>query len=281
MIKIFRRGVVLFGLAGLLFSCQSDNFDNYFENDAAKRIDLVKEEVRENLVSSKNGWKTTYFTNDKQLGGFTYLFKFNANGTVAMVSDFDKKGTDDPLVLKESEYDIRLLSSVGLVFTTGNYIHMLSNNSIFPVASLSGKGYLGDHQFLYINKEGDDLNFEASRSRVAVKFTPATTDDWEDIKFHNDTKNALNVKRNLVLIENGEETTFSFKFDRNKRWALILNADQTESVNGTGGVGIGFRKDGLVVSPAIEFEDGTSVSEFVKDGTTYVAQVGNNKVIIK
>lgn len=278
MRKNILKAFIAFGAIAMFASCSSDNFESKFDENPTERFENRKKDLTNDLLSSEFGWKATYFTNDQKYGGYTHLMKFKDATNVEMISDFDLDSYNG-LKAIESEYKIGWSTTVSLMFNTPNHIHMLANNQIAP--GKKGKGFEGDFEFLFKAKNGLDLDFITVRSNVDVKFERAQESDWEDIKFHNDTKNALNVKRNLVLIENGEETTFSFKFDRNTRWALILNADQTESVNGTGGVGIGFRKDGLVVSPAIEFEDGTSVSEFVKDGTTYVAQVGTNRVIIK
>jgi len=72
--KLYFGILVLFALA---FSACSDNDPKeLFDDNPSTRIDDQIDLVRNTLLSAKDGWKVTYFTNDIQLGGFTYLIKF-------------------------------------------------------------------------------------------------------------------------------------------------------------------------------------------------------------
>ena len=53
------------------------------------------------------------------------------------------------------------------------------------------------------------------------------------------------------------------------------------SVNANGGIGIGFTPNSIKISPAIEFEDGSSLSELALDGNRFVGEVNGNTVILQ
>ena len=99
-------------------------------------------------------WKATYFTDDTQLGGYSYLFKFTDNQIVEMASDFG--GNDD---VTSSQWAIQLGTTLKLSFTTKNKIHELSDSNNSPDTDLRGQGYKGSFEFLYYGTEGDDIIF--------------------------------------------------------------------------------------------------------------------------
>ena len=76
-----------------------------------------------------------------------------------MASDFD---TDTDIY--KSQYEIQLGSTVSLVFTTKNRIHLLSDSNNSSYYSLEGKGYLGDFQFLYYGQENGEIVFKTNRT---------------------------------------------------------------------------------------------------------------------
>ncbi|MNF95416.1 hypothetical protein D3C84_781670 [compost metagenome] len=132
-------------LALQLSSCDNNTeADPKFDKTPTERLNAQKTELSDALLSSEFGWKAVYFTDNTVLGGYTHLFRFAADGTVQMASDFD----DDTAVYK-SEYQVQLGSTVSLTFTTKNRIHLLSESDNYPIAALRAKGYLGDFQFLY------------------------------------------------------------------------------------------------------------------------------------
>lgn len=275
-------GLVLVGALSIV-SCQSDNFDNKFDENPTERTEKRRTELRNNLMSSEYGWKMTYFTDNSQLGGFSYLFKFLDDSNVEMISDFDNKNGYKPLEPRISEYDILLGNTVGLLFTTDNYIHLLANNSIYPssIPKLKGQGYKGDFEFSYYGSNDEGLDFKSVRKHINVKFEAATAQDWVDFASHSAVMDQLSTKKNFVIENvNGEVEEYNFTYRKDSRFGFILTPDYY-SVNVNGGVGFGFAKDHVKISPEIELEDGTVIDRFELVGGVFQANVNGNVVTIR
>ncbi|QTD38618.1 DUF4302 domain-containing protein [Polaribacter batillariae] len=223
-INTYQLLVALFLL--ILSSCQDNSDpDLLFEDTPTVRIEKAIKELEESLQSSENGWKMTYFTDNTQLGGYTFLFDFISNSEVKMDSDF---GTPD--ASKVSLYDITLGSTVKLTFTTKNVIHELSDGANSPDSDLVGQGYRGSFEFLYFKKEGEDILFKSNRDRDnIIRFTKATADDWTNLTTQNKAmlndnipnKPLKSVFRNLTIENNGQITVYDFSFNKNRRFATV------------------------------------------------------------
>ena len=118
-----------------LTSCTNNDAEQKFDQSPTERLNAQQKELKDLLLSSEFGWKAVYFTDDSQLGGYTHLFKFAADGTVQMASDFDEDTS-----ISKSQYEIQLGSTVSLVFTTKSRIHLLSDSNSYPTAALRSKG---------------------------------------------------------------------------------------------------------------------------------------------
>ncbi|MEC4114202.1 DUF4302 domain-containing protein [Myroides pelagicus] len=264
-------------------SCQSDNFDSKFDENPTERLENRRTELRNELVYSTYGWKMTYFTDDTQLGGFTHLFKFIDDRRVVMASDFFAVGDYNPLQPKESEYKLQLSNTIGLLFTTDNYIHLLGNNSIVPPSreDLYGVGYKGDFEYSYYSSEGHSIYFKTVRDHIGIKFERATQQDWNDLQFNQITSDVLKGKKKLIISNaSGETQEYNFSFKWDTRFARIVTPDGQYSVNRNAGVGVGLRKDGIIISPAIDLADGTAVTEFRLEGGSFKAEINGNTVTI-
>lgn len=285
MKKILIKGAFLFTLIGAFSSCDSDNFESKFDKSVTERTEERKQELHQELISSSDGWKMTYFTDDKELGGFTYLFKFEEND-VTMISDVDAyngyEWSTNPLSPRTSRYAVTNASStINLLFNEANYIHLLSDNLVYPTNNFRGKGYKGDFQFLYYGKDAEGIDFLTPREEVNLRFERATAQDWNELVLNRNTMTVLSSKKRMFVIEGNNEENFNFNFNAKTRFALVLDTTGTMSVNANGGIGVGFQKNGIVISPAIEFEDGSVINELTQQGNQFIGQVGNNMVIIQ
>lgn len=275
----------MLGLVVAFGACQSDNFENKFSDNATERLEKRKLELSNELQDSEEGWKMTYFTDDTELGGFTYLFKFIDGRHVTMISDFDPYNgfswSQNPLIPDTSEYSITLGSTVSLLFSQGTYIHLLGDNSVVPNNSFRGKGYKGDFQYLYYGIDSEGINFKTNRHGVDLKFERATKQDWEQLHLNRTMMDVVSSKKILMIVENDDLTMYDFKYTKATRYASVLSADKTMSVNANGGIGIGFTPNSIKISPVIEFEDGSSLSELTLDGNRFVGEVNGNKVVLQ
>lgn len=266
-----------------LSSCNSNtDAEQIFDKTPTERLNMQKSELNEALLASEFGWKAVYFTDNTVLGGYTHLFKFTANGNVEMASDFD----DDTAVHK-SEYAIQLGSTVSLVFTTKNRIHLLSESDNYPIPALRAKGYLGDFQFLYYGQENGQIIFKANRNNTEIRFVKATAQDWIDLP-----KNLI-TEKNVIggdsrplfrLLETNDGTAkhqFDFTFSPVTRFAEANSIETGFSFSYE--IGVGYTPTGIVVSPAVEV-GGQKLTNFVyndTDGSFTATGTGGVTAVIK
>ncbi|MBZ4044654.1 DUF4302 domain-containing protein [Flavobacterium hibisci] len=258
-----------------LNSCVSTEAEQKFEETPTERLNKQRSELSNLLLSSENGWKAVYYTDDSQLGGFTHLFKFLPNGKVDMASDFDSDTE-----IYNSQYEIQLGSTVSLVFTTKNKIHLLSDSNNSPLAA--GKGFLGDFQFLYYGQENGDIVFRTNRTVKEVRFVKATAQDWTDLK-KNTVINAnmtgdINspLFRILETTNGGSVKKYEFNFNSVTRFgsAIPLEAENSETLKAA----IAYTPTGITVKPAVVVGN-QSLTDFTYNSVdkTFVA-TGTNGV---
>lgn len=256
---------ILFALlAVVMVSCNSETVSD-FSQTPTERTNARIQELGTALKSSPFGWKAVYFTDDKQVGGFTFLFKFNDEKNVEMASDFD---TDTDM--HASEYQITMGSTVSLVFTSKNKIHLLSDSGNYPTSALRGEGYKGDFQFLYYGKDKEDLLFKSNRSLVDIRFVKATAQDWLDLYKNRFTQeNVIGdptkaLYRYLETVSGSSVKKYGFSYDIVARFATTVPVEASYPKYN---FGIGYTSTGIVVSPAIEI-DGQKISKLDYDAAT-------------
>jgi hypothetical protein len=238
-------------LALQLSACDNNtDAEPKFDQTPTERLNAQKAELNEVLLSSPEGWKTVYFTDNTVLGGYTHLFKFAANGTVEMASDFDD--VTETYKSEVSEYQIQLGSTVSLVFTTKNKIHLLSDSNNYPIDALTSEGYRGDFQFLYYGQENGEIIFRTNRNNQELRFVKATKEDWDDLVLNFDMipniigDPTLGLYRGLEVTNGTTKTTYDFNpFSTVTRHTTITDAA------GSYDMGIGYAPNGLVVSPPV------------------------------
>ncbi|MDR7208708.1 DUF4302 domain-containing protein [Flavobacterium piscis] len=263
--NIFRFLIIAF-LAIQLGGCNSNEAEQKFDKTPAERINAQKKELNDLLLSSEFGWKAVYFTDDTQLGGFTHLFRFTADGKVDMASDFDNDTS-----IHNSDYSIEIGSTISLLFSTKNRIHLLSDSNDYPTSALKGKGYKGDFQFLYYGQENDEIIFKTNRSFQELRFVKATAEDWMDLELN--TEMAQNVvgsdKRpffRLLEINDGTDIhKLDFNYAPRSRFATANSVEQGYSMSYN--MGIAFTKTGIIVSPAVVVNN-EQLTEFIYDDVT-------------
>jgi hypothetical protein len=265
-LKIITNYIVLAFLALQLISCDNkDSEDALFDATATERINARTKELNDALKASEFGWKAVYFTDNTQLGGFTHLFKFEDGGIVDMASDFD----DTSITPEKSRYSIDIGSTVSLVFTTKNRIHLLSENNVYPTAALVGQGYKGDFQFLYYGQENGQLIFRTNRSFQELRFVRAEAKDWTDLaKNRAMVPNLIGAPTRSVFrfLETNDGTTvrkYDFNLSALARFATANSLDA--GLNETKAIGIAYTPNGITISPAIEVK-GQKLTNFIYDG---------------
>jgi len=273
-------------LALQLSSCDNNtDAEQKFDQTPTERLNAQKSELNEALLSSPEGWKAVYFTDNTILGGYTHLFKFAADGTVIMASDFSKDLKTQ--VSTKSEYAVQLGSTVSLTFTTKNWIHLLSDSYDYPVDALLAEGYRGDFQFLYYGQENGEIIFRTNRNNRELRFVKATAKDWTDLPKNFDMiPNVIgsDARPLFRLLETNDGTTkhqFDFSFSEVTRYAEANSIEAGYSVNYN--MGIGYTPTGIVVSPAVEV-GGQKLTNFTyndADGSFTATGTGGVTAVIK
>ncbi|MCC9070693.1 DUF4302 domain-containing protein [Flavobacterium sp. F-65] len=260
-IKYLYKLLIVAFVAIQLVACSNNDTEQKFDETPTGRINAQSEKLDKLLLSSEYGWKAVYFTDNQQLGGYTHLFKFSPGGKVTMASDFDSDTKKF-----DSQYEIQLGSTVSVVFTTANRIHLLSDSNSYPNDDFKGQGYLGDFQFLFQGEDKGDIVFRTNRNFRELRFVKATAADWDNLKENiimEDNVIGAPSRPLFRLLETNDGTTtrqFDFNFDYDTRFATAnpVSAGFSESYN----IGIGYTPTGIIISPAIVIKD-QALSEFV------------------
>lgn len=244
-----------------LSACNSDtDAEQKFDVTPTERLNAQKKELNDLLLSSEQGWKAVYFTDDTQLGGYTHLFKFLPGKKVEMASDFD-----DDTEKYTSDYDVVLGSTVSVLFNTFNRIHLLSDSGNSPTTALRGKGYLGDFQFLYYGQENGDILFKSNRLVREVRFVKATAQDWVDLEKNLEMEEKVigEDSRPLFRFLEINDGTTAKKYDFS--FSSVTRFSNSEAIDNSGEVismGVGYTPTGIVVSPAVEVK-GQKLTNFI------------------
>lgn len=259
----------------LLGSCSSPEVDSKFDQNATERLSGRQKELNDLLLSSAEGWKAVYYTDSTQLGGWTHLFKFLPEGKVDMASDFTL-GTETDTKIYRSQYDIQVGSTVSLVFTTENRIHLLSNANDYPTAGLIAKGYLGDFQFYYYGQKNGDIIFRTNRNGHFLRFIKAKPQDWADLSknvpiINSITGDMFSPLFRLLEINDGT-TTKSYDFDYNTKARFGTGYSLDPAVNNSYDLAFSFNPTGAFSKTPLEVK-GQKLTDFLYNSTdnTFVA----------
>ena len=250
--KLKNIHVLLLVLSILLSSCVENETKEIFQDSATVRKEKAIQELQTLLKSSSDGWKTTYFTDNKILGGYSFLFKFKDGNQVDMASDFNNDYS-----VASSEYTVNYGAAVKLVFTTKNKIHDLSDSNNSPDGGLTGKGYKGDFEFLYYGMEGDELVFKTNKDFIEVRFKKATAQDWTDFSKNQDIINYIDNSSKHLAYKIGSKL-YNFSYNPIRRFSTNIEGDNNLNF------GVGYHAKGATLSPAVNV-NGTLYSEFTLD----------------
>jgi len=147
---------IALAIMGFISSCKKDSDPIFEDPDTRLSAELAKDQAL--LLSGTNGWKATLYPRGGR--GFSYYFKFTAEGKVTMMSDFNGTAA---MTSAESTYRLKALQRPTLIFDTYNYVHLAAD----PDASVSGGtstalGLSSDFEFAFTGTAGDTLKFEGT-----------------------------------------------------------------------------------------------------------------------
>ncbi|WP_303319088.1 DUF4302 domain-containing protein [Flavivirga abyssicola] len=266
-----------------LFSCNNDDDQTLFSETPAERIAQRNSELQSLLLSQDQGYKGVYFSKNDEFGGFTFYMKFNADGTVQMTSDFNSE-----TAIRSSSYEVSFGTTTELVFTTRNHIQKLSETSGARLA-----GFRGTSVFQYFSNDNGVITFRDIRNRDTATlileptgFTDFTTESV--VKAEASLAQRQNLLSSpttsvfqLLRIENaGGTSNFNLNYNPENLYAsprITLDDGSVTEFN----FGIAFTENGLIISPALEFE-GETYTEFIYDETSssYISTVNGTTASI-
>lgn len=191
-------------LVSLLPSCTNE-IDDAFDKSSSERTADALSHIREVLIDAPMGWAVSYYPDASVYGGFNYLMRFNADGSVEMQGD---KVTEDKLsfVLSEepstSQYSVKASQGPVLSFDTYCLVSQLADPT--SLANYYGPGLRGDNEFVWrrtsVNK--DTIVFTGVRRDLDSAKDPLASSEIVFIK------NASNWNTHLDAVQT-HRTAFS------------------------------------------------------------------------
>lgn len=243
---------------GLFLACNRTEEDT-FDRTPTERLQQVSQELYKELTSSEYGWKLVYQTNKQKFGGFTFVMKFDKQGQVAMVSDFDKS----TITQQNSQYEIKTGQGILLSFVTKNHIHNLAD----AVLGVLGKGYEGEFEFVYIGKEDGKLKFKTQRTNEFLFFEKAENDDWQKMQSLINSVESLaadSYRYSINVISNSENKNYHLSVEY--RYATFKTDTKEYKF------GLIPTTDGLTLSPPLNWK-GKQFDKLTTEGSGFSSTV--------
>lgn len=207
---------ILMVIVAIIFiNCEKDNSVEYLHDEAPnERIIKKIDGYTKTLTSAEHGW-IGYYSPNKFFGAFTFLSKFNTDGSVVLNSDYNTGASNG-----KSLYRLDKTDKVELVFETHGLLHdifEINNNSIN-----------GDFTFNIISANENEIVLEGKLDPVddvtRLTLTPAKETDWDLDPIYDMLKNldgAVDSSYFRNVLHN-DKPIASFKFDSQTRLCSFL-----------------------------------------------------------
>lgn len=217
----------------ILFSACTSEVDDYFDQSASERIEQAVNRFQEILVTPEHGWVLEYYPggSNQTFGGYAVTMKFKTDGTVACGSVL----ASDLETMTTSLYSLKKDMGATLNFDTYNTnFHYFSTPDIPSLGDGSGKGLMGDYEFLIESGAGDQLRLVGKKHRSVIHMYPLTEPSADYLKkvralydtYHNiaaigsvegtfggeSVQGVVNTYQNILLTQNDQQARFSFMF---------------------------------------------------------------------
>jgi hypothetical protein len=201
--KMKKLLIYMFLLTGLVSGCKKNNDPILEDPDTRLTAELAKDQAL--LVSATNGWLATIYPKGGK--GFSFYFKFGADGKVVMISDFN---TTSAATAAESTYRLKALQRPTLIFDGYNYIHMPAD----PDATVSGggsstaTGLTSDFEFAFTGTVADTVKFEGTFNKNPMTMVKLSVTEAQAIlagglkKIMDDATTAISGKILFVMLDN-------------------------------------------------------------------------------
>lgn len=172
--KRFLIYIVLF-VVGLCSSCKKEDGPVFDDPDTRLAAALAEDQAQ--LLSAANGWFATIYPIGGK--GFSFYFKFTADGKVSMLSDFNATSSD---VIVESTYRLKGLQRPSLIFDSYNYIHLPADPNSAVSGGTNAVGLKSDFEFAFEGLVKDTLKMEGLYNANVMIMVKATAAEEQSLK---------------------------------------------------------------------------------------------------
>lgn len=260
-----KKILLLSAFVGLFTNCNRQDND-LFADSPTERFENRSQELLQHLLENPEGWKLVYQTNEDKYGAYAYLMKFNENGEVTMVSDFNQN-TATP---ETSLYEIKWGQGPMLSFVTKNHLHILADAAL----NERGKGYEGEFEFVYQGEENGMLKFKTQRKGHFVYMVKATSADWEQFTtFSEKVENFAKKSYQYYGRFSNNGSVKNYRIEMLSRRIRFFKNDTNESYKSS----FSASTNSFLLFPNIVI-DGNTFTEFVYNEQTqnYIAKAKNS-----
>ena len=262
---------MLTGFALMFSSCDNEE-DRIFDQAADTRINEAMQGYQDLLLSAENGWKTNYYPKADLLGGFTFLFEFNGDGTVETAWDINES-------VETSLYQLNSIEKPQLAFDTYSVFSKMTD----PEVGEAGVGMSGDYELYFerVSENRDTIYLEGKTNGSTMVLVKATLADWTDInKLKNMEAKLIKEEgihpffRNLVVEGSDQKFMLSYFEDMRRLNFSFTNAEGEYEVINTG---VHFTPTGFEIHEPLVI-NGKEVKRFVYDAPNKKFLVGDEGV---
>jgi len=262
---------ILTGLALMFSSCDNEE-DRIFDQAADTRINEAVQGYQDLLLSAENGWKTNYYPNADLLGGFTFLFEFNGDGTVETAWDINE-------TVETSLYQVSSIEKPQLAFDTYSVFSKMTD----PEVGEAGVGMSGDYELYFerVSENRDTIYLEGKTKGSTMVLIKATGADWTDINKLKDMEAKLMKEegihpfyRNLVVEGSDQKFMLSYFEDmRRLNFSYANDAGEYEVIS----MGVHFTPVGFDLHDPLVV-DGKEIQSFIYDAENKMFLVGDEGI---
>jgi hypothetical protein len=170
--------IVLLAFAALQ-ACVKDE-EKVFDASAAERTTGAVNTLRKTLVAVPNGWVVEYYPEaDRSMGGYHFIWKFDANGTVVVAGEQATANYPAGDTVR-SIYEVIANRGVVLSFNTYNEVfHYFSE----PRGSTDVDGFAGDYEFVLRESTPQKIVLTGKKRGNRIEMMPYTEGNastWKD-----------------------------------------------------------------------------------------------------
>jgi hypothetical protein len=159
--------IVLLAFAALQ-ACVKDE-EKVFDASAAERMNAAIQTYKATLCAAPNGWAVEYYPEtDRSMGGYNFIWKFNANGTVQIAGE---ESTTNYPAGNPATSTYEVIANEGVVLTFNTYNEIL-HYFVDPHGSDDIDGYAGDYEFVIRESTPQKIVMTGKKRGNRMEMTP-------------------------------------------------------------------------------------------------------------